>query len=174
LKIIFNRKKELSQAEFKLLFDEHFEKLRNYVYFKCGNIEQAEDIAQEAFMKLWEKRADVKRETMLSYLYRIAHNIFINQAKREQLSFNFQNQNTDGDIDFASPEYEMELKEFDVKLQKALAGLSEINRTTFLMNRIDGLKYKEIAERLDISVKTVEKRMQNALGQLRKTIDHKF
>jgi len=68
----------------------------------------------------------------------------------------------------------MELKEFDVKLQKALAGLSEINRTTFLMNRIDGLKYKEIAERLNISIKTVEKRMQNALGQLRKTIEHKF
>lgn len=144
------------------------------MYFKCGNIEQAEDIAQEAFLKLWEKRGDVKRETMLSYLYRIAHNIFINQAKREQLSFNFQNQNTGGDIDYASPEYEMELKEFDEKLQKALAKLSEINRTTFLMNRIDGLKYKEIAERLDISIKTVEKRMQNALGQLRKSIEHKF
>lgn len=174
MKIIFNRKNELSQTEFKLLFDEHFEKLRNYAYFKCGNIEQAEDIAQESFLKLWEKRGEVKKATMLSYLYRIAHNTFINQAKREQLSFNFQNQNTNADIDYASPEYEMELKEFDVKLQKALAELSEINRITFLMNRIDGLKYKEIAQRLEISVKTVEKRMQNALKQLKESIEHKF
>jgi len=160
LKIIFNRKKGLSQSEFKSLFDDNFDKIRNYVYFKCGNIEQAEDIAQEAFLKLWEKRKDVKKETMLSYLYRIAHNIFINQAKREQLSFNFQNSNKDNDVNKESPEYIMELKEFDEKLQNALAELSEINRVTFLMNRIEGLKYREIAENLDISVKTVEKRMQ--------------
>jgi len=174
LKIIFNKNKGVSQLEFKSLFDNHFDKIRNYVYFKCGNIEQAEDIAQEAFLKLWEKRFDVKKETMLSYLYRIAHNIFINQAKREQLLFNFQNSNQSRDMDNESPEYAMELKEFDEKLQKALAELSEINRVTFLMNRIEGLKYREIAENLEISIKTVEKRMQNALSQLRKSIEFKL
>jgi len=90
LKVIFNKNTGFSHSEFKSIFDDNFDKIRNYVYFKCGNIQQAEDIAQEAFLKLWEKRNVVKKETLLSYLYRIAHNIFINQAKREQLSFNFQ------------------------------------------------------------------------------------
>ena len=160
--------------EFKSLFDDNFDKIKNYVYFKCGNIKQAEDIAQEAFLKLWEKRHDVKKETLLSYLYRIAHNIFINQVKREQLSFKFQNVSMEKDIDHVSPEYEMELKEFDQKLQKALAELPEINRVAFLMNRVEGLKYREIAESLEISIKTVEKRMQNALNQLRESIKFKL
>lgn len=174
MKIIFNKNKDLSQLEFKSLFDDNFDKIRNYVYFKCGNIEQAEDIAQEAFLKLWEKRKDVRKETMLSYLYRIAHNVFINQAKREQLSFKFQNNNPGSDVDKVSPEYEMELREFDEKLQKALANLPEINRVTFLMNRIEGKKYREIAENLGISVKTVEKRIQNALNQLKESIEFKL
>jgi len=174
LKIIFKKNKGLSQIEFKTLFDNNFDKIRNYVYFKCGNIEQAEDIAQEAFLKLWEKRTDVKKETMLSYLYRIAHNVFINQAKREQLSFNFQNSSQDCDVNMESPEYVMELKEFDEKLQNALAKLSEKNRVPFLMNRVEGMKYREIAESLGISVKAVEKRMQNALSQLRDSIEFKL
>ena len=174
MKIVFNKNKSLSQVEFKSLFDDNFDKIRNYVYFKCGNIEQAEDIAQEAFLKLWEKRGNVKKETMLSYLYRIAHNVFINQAKREQLSFNFQYNNQESDVNLESPEYEMELKEFDKKLQNALAGLSEINRVTFLMNRIEGMKYREIAKNLGISIKTVEKRIQNALNKLRESIEFKF
>jgi len=68
----------------------------------------------------------------------------------------------------------MELKEFDKKLKKALSELPEINRITFLMNRVNGMKYREIAESLEISVKTVEKRMQNALKQLRESIEFKF
>ncbi len=175
MKIIFNNEnKTFSQKEFKLLFDNNFEQLRDYIYFMCGNIEQAEDVAQDAFMKLWEKRAEIKRETVLSYLFRIAHNIFINQTRHAKLSFNFQNQNNIQEIDNSSPEYELELKEFDVQLQNALAGLSEKIRVTFLMNRVDGLKYKEIAERLDVSIKTIEKRIQKAVNQLKKTINYKL
>lgn len=175
LKIIFNKKNtNLSKEEFKLLFDSNFEQLRDYIYFMCGNIEQAEDVAQEAFMKLWEKRFEIKKNTVLSYLFRIAHNIFINQTRQTKLSFNFQNQNKAVDINNSSPEYELELKEFDTQLQNALANLPEKIRITFLMSRIDGLKYKEIAERLNLSIKTVEKRIQKAVYQLKKTINHKL
>ena len=175
MKIIFNNEnKTFSQKEFKLLFDNNFEQLRDYVYFMCGNIEQAEDVAQEAFMKLWEKRTEIKRETVLSYLFRIAHNIFINQTRHAKLSFNFQNQNKTAEIDNSSPEYELELKEFDIQLQNALASLPEKIRVTFLMNRVDGLKYKEIAERLGVSIKTIEKRIQKAVNQLKKTINYRL
>ncbi|MCF6242379.1 MAG: RNA polymerase sigma-70 factor [Bacteroidales bacterium] len=175
MKIIFNKEnKTFSQKEFKLLFDNHFEQLRDYIYFKCSNIEQAEDVAQEAFLKLWEKRKEIKKDTVLSYLFRIAHNIFINQTRHSKLSFNFQYQNQGSEIDNSSPEYELELKEFDKILQQSLAALPEKVRVTFLMNRIDGLKYKEIAERLNVSVKTIEKRMQKAVNQLKESINYKL
>jgi RNA polymerase sigma-70 factor (ECF subfamily) len=66
----------------------------------------------------------------------------------------------------------LEEKEFSAKLEKALSKLSESQRIAFLMNRIDGKKYKEIAEILNISVKAVEKRIHNALLNLRKEIEN--
>ena len=64
----------------------------------------------------------------------------------------------------------MESDEYMRKLQDALSNLSEIQRTTFLLNRIDGKKHKEIASLLGISQKAVEKRIYGALKKLRKTI----
>ncbi|MDA9552682.1 sigma-70 family RNA polymerase sigma factor, partial [Flavobacteriaceae bacterium] len=63
-----------------------------------------------------------------------------------------------------------ESDEYMRKLQHALSNLSEIQRTTFLLNRIDGKKHKEIASLLGISQKAVEKRIYGALKKLRKTI----
>ena len=75
-------------------------------------------------------------------------------------------------MDSQSPEYLMEEEQFKVKLQKAIADLSEAQRTAFLLHRIDGKKYHEIAEILGISVKAVEKRLHGALQELRKKIDN--
>ncbi|MEM7654956.1 MAG: sigma-70 family RNA polymerase sigma factor, partial [Bacteroidota bacterium] len=66
-----------------------------------------------------------------------------------------------------TPQFAMEEAEFRHKLETAIASLPEKNRVVFLMNRIEKLTYKEIAERLELSVKAVEKRMHKALIQLR-------
>ena len=66
------------------------------------------------------------------------------------------------------------MKEFDLRLQNALALLDEKKRSVFLMNRIDELTYNQIAENLGITVKAVEKRMEKALAFLRKKMDMKF
>jgi len=71
-----------------------------------------------------------------------------------------------------SPEYLLEEEEFKHTLQKAIASLSEAQREVFLMNRIDGKKYREIAEILDISQKAVEKRMSGALKILKDQIEN--
>jgi RNA polymerase sigma-70 factor (ECF subfamily) len=71
-----------------------------------------------------------------------------------------------------SPEYLFEEEEFKVKLQNAIASLTESQREVFLMNRIDGKKYREIAELLDISQKAVEKRMSAALKILKAQIEN--
>ena len=73
-------------------------------------------------------------------------------------------------VDNDSPEDLLRQKEFYQKLQQAIANLSEAQRTAFLLNRIEGKKYHEIAEMLDISIKAVEKRMSGALRQLRSEI----
>jgi RNA polymerase sigma-70 factor (ECF subfamily) len=66
----------------------------------------------------------------------------------------------------------MEEEQFKIKLQKAIAGLTEAQRTAFLLHRIDGKKYHEIAEILGISIKAVEKRIHGALVELRKEIEN--
>lgn len=76
------------------------------------------------------------------------------------------------DITNQSPEYLLEEEEFKQKLQNAIASLTTAQREVFLMNRIDGKKYKEIAELLDISQKAVEKRMSGALKTLKAQIEN--
>ncbi|MBL7972860.1 MAG: sigma-70 family RNA polymerase sigma factor, partial [Prolixibacteraceae bacterium] len=78
------------------------------------------------------------------------------------------------DRTFETPEFEMEVREFDQKLQRVLAELNEKCRTVFLMNRMERLTYNEIAKNLNISVKAVEKRMKKALEHLHKEIEQKI
>lgn len=158
---------------FDTIFLENFQAIRNFIYYKCGDMEMAEDIAQDAFMKVWEMREKINRQTVKQLLYTISNNIFINSMKQKQLLFKFSNRLLN-DRHIESPEFLLELKEFDQKLQKAIGGLPEKNKVVFLMNRIDRMTYNEIAQNLGISVKAVEKRMKNALEYLRKKIEQKL
>lgn len=163
----------IEKREFINLFNEMFQPIKNYVYYKVGDIEVAEDIAQDTFAKVWEKRREVRQNTVKSLLYTIAGNLCKNMFEHQQVVYDFAN-NYDRNQWDVSPEFELELKEFNTKLQNEIARLTEKNRTVFLMNRIDGYTYNEIADNLGISVKAVEKRMKNALTDLKKTIKHKL
>ena len=126
----------------------------------------AEDLAQETFLALWQRWDSVREETLASLLYTIAHNLFLNERKHQQVVLRF-SQRPQREDDPESPEYLLEAREFHARLEAALSALPEGSREVFLMNRIDRLKYAEIAERLGISVKAVEKRMHQALQALR-------
>jgi RNA polymerase sigma-70 factor (ECF subfamily) len=167
------KKEKLSPQEFERAFELYYTAIRNFLYYKCGKAELSEDVAQDAFVKLWETRANIDKTSIKAYLYTIANNLLINQLKRDQLKFKFLNLQTQRK-DKVTPEYLVEMQEFDEKLQRALSSIPDGAREVFLMNRIDGLKYHEIAERLGLSMKAVEKRMSRALALLRKDIDHKI
>ena len=157
---------------FKALFDTYFVQVKNFIYYKTSEVDVAEDIAQESFVKIWENRDKINPETAKSYLYTIANNLAINHLKKQSLVFKFFNRKFKTS-DSETPLFLMEEKEFDDKLQAALSRLGEKQRVVFLMNRIDDLKYAEIADRLGISVKAVEKRMSQALKTLKETISEK-
>ncbi|KAA6301337.1 MAG: ECF RNA polymerase sigma factor SigW [Candidatus Ordinivivax streblomastigis] len=157
----------LNKTEFKHLFDTYFDAIRNFVFYRCGDIEAASDVAQEVFMKVWEKQAQLNNDNLKSLLYKIANDMLITNYRKEVSRSDF-GQSMKHDSDFGqSPEDEMLFNEFASSYAKALEQMPEAQRTVFLMSRNDELKYHEIAERLDISVKTVEKRMSAALQMLR-------
>lgn len=153
---------------FSEFFKNHAKNLRNFLLFKFGNQDHAEDITQEAFIKLWQNCKDVPLEKAKSYIYTIANNSSLNIITHEKVKLNYQKSNTHIDRSNENPEFLLEEKQFKDKLLVALENLNETQRVAFLMNRIDGKKYYEIAEELNISVKAVEKRIHLALVELRK------
>jgi RNA polymerase sigma-70 factor (ECF subfamily) len=159
----------ISEAEFENVFSQWYEPVRNFLYYKSGDIQVAEDIVQDVFMKVWEKKEGIRLETVKSLLYKIANNLFLNRLEHQKVLLKFIPANP-VNIEIAGPDFELEMKEFDKKLQSALSGLDEKQRTVFLMNRVDGLTYVQIAEILGLSVKGIEKRMEKALAFLKKRI----
>ena len=166
-------KEKLTIQEFEQAFDMYYSNVRNFLYYKTSQVELSEDVAQDAFVKLWETRDKIDKSSIKAYVFTIANNLMINKLKRNQLKYRFLKLQDDKK-DIKTPQYLMEMKEFDEKLQKALAKLPDGAREVFLMNRIDDLKYREIADMLGLSMKAVEKRMSRALAILRQEIDGKF
>jgi RNA polymerase sigma-70 factor (family 1) len=160
----------MDRSQFEKVFDSYYEPLVNYIYYKCGDMETAQDIIQDAFLKVWEMRDRIRLESVKSLLYTIAGNLYNNQHHHRKVVLKFVHA-YDGNNGPESPQDELEYKEFGQKVQEALSQLSVKNREVFLMNRIDQLTYSEIAGRLGISVKAVEKRMNRALVFLRKAVD---
>jgi len=136
------------------------------VYFRSGDSELATDIAQECFMRVWEKRNGFKDPPAKALLYKIANDLFISRYRKDMVARTYMVNGRPTD-NSESPEEIMQYNELRRLYESALLKLSEKQRTVFLMSRSEGLKYFEIAERLNLSVKAVEKRMKNALDYLR-------
>lgn len=152
---------------FQQVFKRYAPELRNFLYYKCGDLAQAEDLMQETFLRLWKKRDSVSPKKAKSYLFTVANNLFLDEMKHRQVVLKFQKR-PQKFATFEDPLFQIETEEFKQRLEKAISDLPEKSRIVFLMSRIDKLSYQEISERLDISVKAVEKRMHKALVALRK------
>lgn len=153
-------------------FKKYAKDLRNYLLYKFGNQDRAEDMTQEAFIKLWQNCKDIPLEKAKSYIYTIANNTSLNIIAHEKVKLNYQKNNSINDCSNENPEFLLEENQFKDKLLTAIDRLNETQRVAFLMHRIDGKKYAQIAEELGISVKAVEKRIHLALLELRKEFEH--
>jgi RNA polymerase sigma-70 factor (family 1) len=157
------------ESVFQKVYKDLNKEVWRFIYYKCGDSAQADDLVQEAFIKLWNNCAKTPIGKAKSFLYTITMNAFLNQIAHKNVVLNHAKLQPTK-IDNESPEHILQQKEFYEKIQTAIANLTEGQRTAFLLNRIDGKKYTEIAELLNISVKAVEKRMSLALRTLRKEI----
>lgn len=161
------------QEKFKKLFDESIEDIRKHAFYQLQNEPLANDLVQEAYLTIWEKREQIEWATAKGLLYRIVGNLVKNHFKHQKVKRKHQ------EISFSSveketPEFKMEQNEFKALLEGCIAQLPEGSRTAFLMNRIDSFKYRQIAEQLSISVKAVEKRMSIAIQLLTVCVGQKL
>ena len=160
----------MTKEEFKNLFDSYFDEVRRYLLYRSGDEDLATDIAQDTFMKVWEKRIKTDNQTK-GLLFKMANDLFITRYRRDKLEFNyFKHLQINNDSN--SPEEILQFEQTKKKYKYALREMPEKQRTVFLLSRHEELRYNEIAMQTGVSVKAVEKRMKNALEYLRKKLQY--
>ncbi|WP_051539083.1 RNA polymerase sigma-70 factor [Prolixibacter bellariivorans] len=135
----------------------------------CSDYGLSEDIVQEVFFKLWTDKGRIAIETSVkAYLYQMVRNTSLNYLKHKNVIKQYEIANKDESNYIGESLDELLIgKELNAKIQAAIEKLPTERRKVFLLSRMDGLKYKEIAEKLNISIKTVENQMGKALSTLR-------
>ncbi|MFA9187502.1 RNA polymerase sigma factor [Flavobacterium magnesitis] len=160
------------ESYFSEFYIKNIQSATNFAYYKSGDADAALDLVQEAFAKIWENCSQIDFSKVKTYLFTTVNNLFLNTVKHQKVVLAFAKETPNLDRTNQSPEYLLEEEEFKLKLQNAIASLSEAQREVFLMNRIDGKKYREIADVLGITQKAVEKRMSGALKILKEQIEN--
>lgn len=157
------------EQAFEQLFKTYFKRLHAYAYTILRDEAEAEEMVQQVFFKLWERNDTQSLSGSISaYLYRAVHNESLNYIKHQKVRSNYQMHvayTKKNDIE--NPDKKLTTGELEKRIQTALNELPEQCRTIFQMSRFDDLKYREIADKLNISVKTVENQMGKALKLMR-------
>ena len=154
---------------FESLFKQWYEPLCRYAHSILNNQEEAEDVAQKTFCKLWDTHDKLEIHTsMKSYLYKMVHNTCLNTIKQWQLQSKHQEIIANNSVTAVNlVEQSLGYKELNQKIELAIAALPERCREVFLLSRMQHYSYAKIAETLQISPNTVETQMVKALKVLR-------
>src|ERR1700754_108679 len=155
---------------FEQVFKSHFKSLHSYACTIMRDPMPAEEIVQNIFLKLWEKKEEITiKENISVYLYRAVHNESLNYLRHRKVRSAYQSyaMRQHKQTEQEKPAEKVVMKELEKKLEVALHELPEQCRTIFQMSRFEDLKYREIADRLGLSVKTIENQMGKALKLLR-------
>lgn len=155
-----------AEVVFQQLFFEYSRAIRNFLFYLGGDAGLAEDLAQEAFLRLWKHCQSVTYEGAKGFLFTTARRLWLDEVKHRKVVRRFEMRpvTSESKID---PQFQLEEAEFRKQLEQAIADLPEKQRIVFLLNRIEKMTYKEIGQLLGISEKAVEKRMGLALKALR-------
>lgn len=158
--------KENNEFAFQTLFYKYYKKLIDFCMYRTRDLDVSKDLVQELFTAIWISRDSLDpNKSIKSYLYRSLTNKIINYSKLSSsktisLDDSLLQHEKSNNISF----------ENQIDINALIEKLPDKLRLTFLLSRVEGFKYSEIAEIFDISVKAVEKRMTKALKMLRKLI----
>lgn len=165
---IYEAIKHGNEKAFKKFFDSHYDAL--FVFLRSRNIkrETAEDLIQKAFLYIWEHRERIKPNLSLkAYLYRIAYTRMLNHLEQTKDHLEIDDQ-IDGKT--KTPHDAVEYNDLHSAFMEAVTNMPERRRAVFESCFIEDLTYKETAELLSISVKTVENHMALAFKDLREEL----
>ncbi|MEM6644268.1 MAG: RNA polymerase sigma-70 factor [Bacteroidota bacterium] len=171
--LLFERVKENDLGSYEILFKKYYKELHHFAFTYVRVSAIAEEMAQEVYLYLWEKRAQIVIQTTLrTYLYAAVKNKCLNYIKHElpkqqamadvsEVMLSVENGQKD----------EGENERIKVYIQKAIDALPKKCRRIFILSRNAGMTYEEIAEELGLSKKTVENQMGIALKKLRESLE---
>lgn len=157
------------EEDFEKLFKSHFKALHAYAFSFVKDRDIAEDMVQAMFCKLWEKFDEIQiHRSVNGYLYRSVYYECLNYLKHQKVKGAHARyaQNL-GEPHTETSSEQLQFRELEDKIGQTLRELPEGCRTIFQMSRFESLKYQQIADRLGISIKTVENQMGKALRILR-------
>lgn len=179
-----NRKEELQwivsvgQGDhwaFEALFREYYLPLTRFAWRYVESKAVAEELVQEIFSEIWEDRAELNiTESVRSYLYKAVKHRSLNYLKHQRIQYKYDTQWMDkrekvSTIEYRDPGHIEQIKE---AIRAAIEELPPRSRMTYKLHRYDGLTYQEIAEVMDISIKTVESQMTRTLQMLRERLSY--
>ena len=169
---LFAQMKMQDAKAFELLFKRHYKPLCRRVNTMLNDEEATEDVVQALFIKIWESRETIQTpDSVAAYLFTAARNRALNyiksQARKSSNEVPLTNLHDEADNRM---EEQMDAKELQKALYTAIDSLPEKRREVFVLSRFEGKSYKEIAEIMQISVKTVEAQMGKALSTLREFV----
>lgn len=161
--------REGQETAFEMLFKTYYEPLCNYAYSFLNDREEAEEVVQSAFITVWDKRQSLEIQTSVkSYLYRMVRNGCLNVIKHVKVkAAHVRHEMAGGEPSYEGASQGVISSELEQKIYEAMKALPEQCRLVFQLSRFEELKYQEIADQLDISVKTVENQMGKALKIMR-------
>ncbi len=157
---------------FEKLFRDNYASLCGYAVRYIGDSDQAEEVVQDMFFNFWQKRESLDIQTSVeAYLFRSVRNACLNLLKHLKVSDKYRESNK---ISMQEQEKRADdivvALELEERIETAIEELPKERKRIFKMSRHEGLKYKEIAEQLNISIKTVEVQMGKALSHLREQL----
>lgn len=168
---LFDKIETGDEKAFEALFRHYYPHLCLYATQVLKNATAAEEIVQELFVRLWEKRRETKIETSLkNYLFRAVKNQCLNYIKHNQIKKEY-SQKVLAENEAISTEYDFESQiELFRRIEDTISELPEKRQEIFRLSRQEGLKYREIAEKMNISIKTVETQIGLAMKTLREKL----
>jgi RNA polymerase sigma-70 factor (family 1) len=160
------------ERAFEQMFKGHYQSLCSFANSFLGDMDEAEEIVQQVFYSLWTKRESIEvNSTLKSYLFKAVHNSSLNKIKQGKVRQLYADDyKSHANVTTHSTTDVLQGKELEAIINDAIAELPEQCGVVFKMSRFGNLKYAEIADELNISVKTVENHMGKALRLMREKL----